>query len=421
MFPFFFSFLPDVNTKMMIALCGLILFFFKLSATPFEKNSTQLISMTLWAMGVSLASLTSMVINNTPDDSYLTYFISMWVWLGGAYFIVNSIRYVHGIASIELVSLYMIGTGVLQCVLAILIDQYAWFDNLVSTYCIGEGYMMGKEGRMHGIGCALDVGGGRFAVLIFINMFLLIKYIIANKSNISIFFLLISLFLMTTVGNMIGRTASIGIILGIAYWLYALIQKSSFQTNIWRKKFIRYIVSFFIVSFLFGALLYNTNPHWEKQLRFGFEGFFSLAETGEWKVTSNDMLQEGYKFPDNLHTWIIGDGYMAGVANDPYYVGEETDYGFYKNTDAGYSRFIFYFGLIGLSIFSAFFINNYLICSNRHPQYKILFLGILILNFTIWIKVATDIFVMFAPFLCITRTDEQNCESTFNTSLNPIS
>lgn len=112
------------------------------------------------------------------------------------------------------------------------------------------------------------------------------------------------------------------------------------------------------------------------------------------------MLSDGLIFPNNFKTWIIGDGYMASGSNDPYYIGP-ADYGFYMNTDAGYSRFIFYFGLSGLLTFMLFFVNVCIVCSQKSRNASILFIAILILNFSIWVKVATDIFVIFAPFLCL--------------------
>lgn len=110
-------------------------------------------------------------------------------------------------------------------------------------------------------------------------------------------------------------------------------------------------------------------------------------------------------FPDNFKTWIIGDGYMASGSNDPYYIGP-ADYGFYMNTDAGYSRFIFYFGLIGLSSFILFFIIVCKKCINGLENDQLLFIAILILGLCIWVKVSTDLFLVFAPFLCINLNKE---------------
>ena len=108
-----------------------------------------------------------------------------------------------------------------------------------------------------------------------------------------------------------------------------------------------------------------------------------------------------------MWTWVFGDGYMASGLNDPYYTGP-SDYGFYMNTDAGYSRFIFYFGLTGLSVFILFFVAVCRECMTRMKKYKLLFVTILALNLSVWVKVSTDLFLAFAPFLCLTAQDVES-------------
>jgi len=55
-------------------------------------------------------------------------------------------------------------------------------------------------------------------------------------------------------------------------------------------------------------------------------------------------------FPTIFKTWCLGDGFFIDTTQDPWYVGP-TYKGYYMNTDIGYLRFIFYFGLIGLVYF----------------------------------------------------------------------
>lgn len=76
------------------------------------------------------------------------------------------------------------------------------------------------------------------------------------------------------------------------------------------------------------------------------------------------------------------------------------------NTDAGYSRFIFYFGLIGLLTFMLFFVRVCRECLRKNKNTGLLFILLLVLNFSIWVKVSTDIFVIFAPFLCLAELDD---------------
>ena len=57
--------------------------------------------------------------------------------------------------------------------------------------------------------------------------------------------------------------------------------------------------------------------------------------------------------------------------------------------------------LIGLFTFVLFFINVCKVCINQFENVKFLFIAIFLLNCCVWIKVSTDLFVVFAPFLCI--------------------
>ena len=158
------------------------------------------------------------------------------------------------------------------------------------------------------------------------------------------------------------------------------------------------------------VFLYNTDPKMKKLIHFGFEGFFSLVEKGTWDVSSNEKLMTMYVFPDNLKTWIIGDGYFSNPYNtDPFYIGVKSG-GYYMGTDVGYLRFIFYFGLIGLSAFIAFFMKTYNLCVKRFAEYKSLFFMLLILNFSIWFKVSTDIFPIFALLIMLPQEDNMQEE-----------
>ena len=112
-------------------------------------------------------------------------------------------------------------------------------------------------------------------------------------------------------------------------------------------------------------------------------------------------------FPETLKTWIIGDGYAANPDYiDPYYIGQSY-HGFYKGTDIGYIRFIFYFGLIGAFAMIAFICKVAFTCARRFPSYKLMFLMMLAINLIGWLKVSTDIFLVFAPFLCISASEEE--------------
>ena len=69
--------------------------------------------------------------------------------------------------------------------------------------------------------------------------------------------------------------------------------------------------------------------------------------------------------PDNLHTWIIGDGYIVNPKDDPYYIGEVTK-GYYKNTDIGYLRVYILFR--NYRTFGIFYLHRYVGRSMYYPS-----------------------------------------------------
>lgn len=405
-FPFYFTFLPTVNTKMMMAALGGFLLLVKLARSGSAQIDKGIFSVSLWAILVSLASLISMVLNNTPDDSYLGYVVSMWVWLAAAYFVVSAIKFTHGSVTIERVCVYLITVGVLQCFLAIAVDSIPAVKTFIDSILAGEGFMGKNETRLYGLGCALDVAGTRFSALLVMIAFLLPKAAQKEKSGLYMTLLLVAFCVLVCIGSIIGRTTVVGAVLALLYMFYTFLFKNNIPEDI-RKKLMRWVVGGMFVGIVVAVGLYNLSPQWQKYFQFGFEGFFSLAETGRWEVHSNSQLAAQFILPDNAWTWIIGDGYIASTTIDPYYIGK-TWIGFYKGTDVGYSRFLFYFGLIGLVIFSLFFVKVSQVCANRIKEYKYMFVIFLLINFIVWFKVSTDIFVVFAPFLCLSALKDED-------------
>lgn len=403
-FPFFFTILPSVNTKMFLAALGLIAFVIDRSNNHTQFFENKLFWISIGALGVSFCSFLSMTINNTPDNSYLSYIISMWVWLFAAYFCVFLMRQVHGEISLETIGYYLVAVALLQCTLGLLINYFPLINNAVNSVVTGEKYMIGIEGRLHGIGCALDVGGGRLGAILIILAYLILQSIKHQKSWWVFTGLLGAFFYILVIGNMIGRTTIVGAAIAIAYLIFSLCSDRKIEATSIRS-FLSIAVLVITIGVIICVGLYNISPEMHKLLRFGFEAFFNYFEHGTFETHSTNMLSEGMIFPDNFKTWIIGDGYMASGSNDPYYIGP-ADYGFYMNTDAGYSRFIFYFGLIGLSSFILFFIIVCKKCINGLENDQLLFIAILILGLCIWVKVSTDLFLVFAPFLCINLNKE---------------
>jgi hypothetical protein len=205
--------------------------------------------------------------------------------------------------------------------------------------------------------------------------------------------------IITFTGNMVARTTIVGSAIGLAYIFIFItpfrgkLTTATFKAWIW-------ILTETLAIVIAIVSLYNSDPKFYNRTRFAFEGFFSLVEEGHWQSSSNDKLKNMYVFPDNPETWIIGDGYFVAPGADPNYLGDSLD-GYYMGTDVGYLRFLFFFGVIGLVLYSLYIIYAGKVCLRMHPESKLLFILLTGLNFIIWFKVATDSFFILCLFICL--------------------
>lgn len=407
-FPFEFYFLPGYNVKMIMAVLSLPMIGIDLVKRERALIGRDFLSILLILVFISVASLLSNVVNNTSDFSFNFYFISVFVWMAAAYMVISFMRLIHGYISVQLLSNYLIGVCCLQCILAIFmvynIDLNHAINSLVAT---SSSSFMGDAGdRMNGLGCALDVAGGRFAAVLVIIATLLVK----ETNKLTIYFYILSFFIISVIGNMIGRTTIVGVVLAIAYWLYNIMLNHKAS-----KLYLKHLLITLCVIIPIIIILYNTNHIFQGYLRFGFEGFFSLVEKGKWEVSSNEiLLNHMITFPDNFRTWIIGDGYAANPSEyDPFYIGESY-HGFYKATDIGYLRFIYFFGLIGMTCMIGLFARFWSICYQRFSNLRDLATLIFLVNIIIWFKATTDLLPIFAILLLIGKEEQEEFECQFN-------
>lgn len=405
LFPFEPSILPaGFNVKMILAGLALPCIAFQLATQRDAFINKDFLIICLFTVPISLFSLLSNVYNNTNDFSFNFYFVSIFVWMAAGFLVTSMIKLVHKKLSVQFLADYLIGVCCLQCILALCMEYIPALKDTIDGMMTGTEAFMGDAGdRMHGLGCALDVAGGRFAAILVIIAILLTK----TQSKIKIWFYIISFLIILVIGNMIGRTATIGGALSILYWIYDGLKRNPSENG-----FYEYLLTGLCIIIPIIIILYFTNPVFYERFRFGFEGFFSLIETGRWETNSNDiLLNHMLVFPDNMKTWLIGDGYGANPSeNDPYYTGKEY-HGFYMGTDIGYLRFIFFFGIFGMFSMIALFICFWRTCCNRFNKLKDIATMLLILNLIIWFKATSDLLPIFAILLCISETDQDSYES----------
>lgn len=405
-FPFEFTFLPGINTKMAMAGIGLAVIAVQLARGSRKLPDKDFMTISALALAVSIIGFISITFNGTSDYTYATYIVSMLVWLSAANVAVTLIRQVNGRADVPLVCDYLIALCVAQCILALLVDNVPEIRHFVNATVAGQGFMGKNENRLYGIGCSLDVAGTRFCTILIMIVYRLTGTLERASASPdgrhiwSIVWYLAAFQFISVVGNMIARTTTIGIVLAIVY-LLVITRPASAEMLRRYKRLWAALAAMTAAAAVICIVLYNSSPVFRTNIRFGFEGFFSLAEKGRWEVHSNDILKNMIVFPDNPRTWLLGNGYFENpYYYEPYYTGVQW-HGYYQNTDIGYLRFIFYFGIFGLAAFMAYFIKVAMTCMKRFPEGKTLFLMILLVNFAVWLKVSTDIFLVFALFLCV--------------------
>ena len=326
-----FTFTNGVNTKLILSVFGLATFIITSVRRREFKVSREMVVLTVLALGVSLASFLAMTINNTTDNTYLTYVVSMLVWLAAAYMVIRILRAAYGKVTIELVADYIIVISVVQCTFAILGNMFESVNLFIKLIFPGTGWLDSVD-RMYGIGdtTSLDVGGIRYSIACIFCAYMLVKT--QGKRDGLIPWYLFAYMYITVIGNMIARTTTVGSLIALAYII--VFTFSSTKVSYSKIKIMGWLVAVLTFIVIISAWLYNTNELFHKNLRFAFEGFFSLVETGRWQVGSNDVLMDMYVFPDNTKTWIVGDGYFNNPDTDPYFLGDITE-GYYMNTDVG--------------------------------------------------------------------------------------
>lgn len=407
LFPIEFIFAPGINTKMVMAAFGIFIFVIETAKKGYLNLNSGFSQILAIGFVVSLIGFIAVVVNNTFDYSYATYFISMFVWLGGAFTLVTIIKYVHGYISIQLICDYLIAVCVAQCFSALLMEYIPTFSDFINRFVLGVGFEKDfkdlQGDRMYGIGAVLDVAGQRFSCILF-----MIAYLMTNESNSKyrIIWYVISFFIISIIGNMIARTTIVGDFISIIYLLIFFIHRKVEYSNEIKTKVFKILALALIIGIAIVIYLYNTNAVFYNKLRFGFEGFFSLVEKGYWETTSNNTLEKMYRWPNNLHTWLIGDGYFNNPKDDIYYIGRMWK-GFYMGTDVGYLRFIYYFGIFGLIAFSLYFLRIGFYLSSTFHKYKVLFWGIVLINFIVWFKVSSDIFSILALFMIFSKDEDR--------------
>ena len=391
-FPVGFHGLPEsLNSKQLLGVLGVVLFGLQsISERSFAVPRKIIVSFLL-ACVFSLWCYFCCVFNNTTDYAYATYVRSFFIWMGGAFAVVTIIRFVHGDVNLELVSRYFVLACLAQCLFAILVDNNPGFMQFVDTHFYQDTTPK-RVDRLYGIGCSLDSGGVRLCMAEVLIAHQLCRGKLAeNRKGLQSFYI-ISLMIIAVVGNMIARTTTLGLVMAL---LYVLISYGWAHRGILTARQLRFWRVFLLligVTVGIGIYLYSTNPDLRKDFRFAFEAIFNIVEKGEFSTSSSDILMSRmWIWPRDDYAWFVGYGLFEWV----HFAARG------MQTDIGYCRFTLYCGLIGLALFSFYFIYNATIVRRKFSRSGLLAVILIALTFFIWVKVSTDIFQLYALLFCL--------------------
>nr|WP_314660534.1 hypothetical protein [uncultured Porphyromonas sp.] len=384
------------NTKIQLAAIGFLWYLFDTfrarKGVPF---SPILLGSAILALLYSIINLIAVDLNNTSDYSYANYLFSFFTWVFSAYPAVALIRLEHGKVSFRLLVLYLTGATLFQCISAILIDQNPSIDEFVSSIVAWDAKLTQESDRLNGFSTALDPAGARFALVIIMIMAAISVDKEIKERPGELYFLVLSIFLITALGSMVSRTTSTGTAVGLL--ILSLYSMGGASTETRRMgPIIAAFIGFAMIGFSVGAYLYNTDPYYYEIFRFAFEGFFNLAEKGEFTTTSSEILQTMWVWPKDNFSWIIGTGLY-----DNWVYG----------SDIGYCRLILYSGLTGFVVFALMFVFLAYRFMVKYPEYRLMFLAFGAMTFIIWIKVSTDILMIYSFFFWLTPEDEDYIHS----------
>ncbi len=234
--------------------------------------------------------------------------------------------------------------------------------------------------------------GSRFFGAGIINGFALIlitSLIKFHKKETKVLILSFAYLFIFVFGMMMARTTIIGAFLSFVLLLIPqnLISITQIKKHL---KFSYYItsipicISVIIIIIFPGIQQYITNI-----FKFGFEMFINYFSSNSFESESTNKMLEMYIWPSSLKTYIIGDGLFTDLITKKYYM----------NTDIGYLRLIYYFGVIGMMSYFTFqlVLINSIYKLNRGYKYTfiIIFIYLIILNF----KGFTDCFYICILFL----------------------
>lgn len=344
---------------------------------------------------VALVAVVAIVVNFSFDLKYLKYIITIFFAFWASYLIAVVSYRAYGRYDIKIFIKYLLIAQMIYMAISVMMFFSPPFSALMTSLQKMDDIMMAAyertgELRIVGFGANFFTSG----ILNGYILILLAFYIVSNEFSYKKLMLLYLLYvLITVVGMMMARTALVGSAIGLAIIGLHLVK----DPKALLKTIMMIVLVIIAILFILVRFFSDFATQLETLFSFAFEMFFNLSESGSLSTGSTDTLMTMWDvIPNTFKSWVIGDARW------------DTATGYYKGTDVGYLRNIWYFGIVGMAALTYYYYKTLkIIFVDRNPGFAnprflclVLFAYVMILN----AKGPADLFFYVIPlYFC---TDE---------------
>lgn len=291
---------------------------------------------------MSLFTVLSSVVNTITENTFIIFPFQVIYLLLLSYCIYYITKRFCKVISFYVITRYFLMTLVVQSVIAIVmfVNQpiCLFLFDLQDIDLTSRVIKMYFGVRLIGLGCFYFGAGAIYGL----GLIAIMPFMLKAKNKQQLIKLILLYVYIFIVGIFFARTAMIGCVFSIVYLIFCiLIPKMCNKVFLVFRQFIIYLTVFGIAL----VFIYTSSPKLQEDygdiIDFGFEAFINLVENGELSTASSDGLTEYHLsiWPQNQKTYYIGD--MRWTKGDSYY----------GDSDVGYVRLLFYFGVPGVILF----------------------------------------------------------------------
>lgn len=330
-----FVFVPgNIGTRPLMGLIGLFVFFYDLTHNRIPNCIFRRACIYFrYLLYVAMISVFTMILNGSGDAEFVKYFISMSLVYFSCYYVTKILKRHEKYNFNDLIDLLEF-----IVLIQLLLSLIMFFVPSVKNFLVGiqnwgmDGYMVDQVSsvRLIGFGASFFLAG---TIISYCLILLSYKLLCSDMSKSIRLLGFLLYFLILFLGIFMARTTVVGFIFSLI--LVLLLNNRMKVINL---KAI--VMSFiFIIGLIFALFqtVISSIPELEILSDNAFELIINAQETGEASSHSTNELSAMYEnFSVNAGTLVIGDAHFVGDKG-----------GYYQNTDVGFFRLIFYFGLVG--------------------------------------------------------------------------